>query len=217
MSSCVVSMHSVMRYAGGVVRHAAADNAFETSDAGSRPVEQDSDQALIASSLDRNERSFARLIERYESGAASVLWHFTRDPAVLDELVQDTFVEVYFSLGRFRAGAPFLPWLRAIATRVGYGYWRRQRRESARRGALDVWHRESPPPSAPHEARELAEYVYGLLALLGPKDRLVLTLQYFEGCTMQEIAKRMGWSVSLVKVRAFRARKRLRTLLPEKE
>lgn len=67
------------------------------------------------------------------------------------------------------------------------------------------------------EPSDTAEYVYRVLELLDPKDRLVLTLQYFEGCSTREIAERMGWTLSLVKVRAFRARRKLRALLLEAE
>ena len=45
--------------------------------------------------------------------------------------------------------------------------------------------------------------------------RLILTLQYFEECDTREIASRTGWSRTLVKVRAFRARRKLKALLTE--
>ena len=175
-------------------------------------ADADSDAALIRASVSNDEHSFARLIERYEGAVTGVLWHFTRDRLVLEELVQDTFVEAYFSLRRFRQDAPFFPWLRIIATRVGYRYWRQRRRDRDREALL----LQQPQPCA-QEPSDTAEYVYRMLELLAPKDRLVLTLQYFEGCGTREIAERMGWSLALVKVRAFRARKRLRALLLEME
>jgi len=175
-------------------------------------VEQDSDQALIRACLSQDGEQFAELVRRYESAVAGILWRFTRNPQVLEELAQDTFVEVYFSLRRFRSDAPFFPWLRAIATRVGYRYWRSQRREAERRARASEYLR--PEPKDPSDT---AEYVYHVLESLPPKDRLVLTLHYFEGCSTKEIAARMGWTATLVTVRAFRARKRLRALLSETE
>jgi len=178
---------------------------------------EDSDQALIASCLSDNGKAFRKLVERYEGAVARVLWHFTRDRRVLDELVQDTFVEAYFSLRRFRRGAPFMPWIRVIATRVGYRSWRRNRRERDRDSALAAWRLHVRDEVAPPVPSEAAERVFGVLELLEPKDRLVLTLQYFEGCSTSEIAERMGWGLSRVKVRALRARRKLRALLEEAE
>ena len=62
---------------------------------------------------------------------------------------------------------------------------------------------------------EAAERLYGLLGQLPPQERVVLTLYYFEECGTREIAERMGWSRSLVKVRAHRARKKLRKLMEQ--
>lgn len=187
------------------------DKLQERNGAGSG-LDEHSDQALIRACLSQDENSFAELVGRYEGAVTSILWHFTRDRLVLEELVQDTFIEVHFSLHRFRKGAPFFPWLRAIATRVGYRYWRRRRRDSDRRSLAAEGLRAEP--RGPSDA---AEHVYSVLELLNPKDRLVLTLQYFEGCNTKEIAERMGWTLSLVKVRAFRARRKLRKLLLEAE
>jgi RNA polymerase sigma-70 factor (ECF subfamily) len=176
------------------------------------PADAHSDEALIRACLSRDPDSFAGLVERYEAAVTGILWHFTRDRLVLEELVQDTFVEAYFSLRRFRKGAPFLPWLRTITTRVGYRHWRRRRRDLNREAMLAERKRAHS-----REPSDTAEYVYRVLELLDPKDRLVLTLQYFEGCSTREIADRMGWTLSMVKVRAFRARRRLRTLLLQAE
>ena len=175
------------------------------------PAENDdSDQALIRATLRNSDQSFAKLVARYESAVAGILWHFTRDRLVLEELVQDAFVEAYFSLNRFHEGAPFFPWLRTITTRVGYKHWRLLRRERLRTQLREHEMRSEPTTKTPSD---VAEYVFRTLEQLGSKDRLVLTLQYFEGCSVAEIAERMGWSQTLVKVRAFRARARLRTLL----
>ena len=178
---------------------------------------EDSDQALVHDTLSRNRNSFAHLVERYERAVTGILWHFTRDPLVLQELVQDTFVEAYFSLRRFHKEAPFFPWLRVIATRVGYRSWRRVRRDRNRQAKLDAWRRTTPDRAAVQTPSDTAEYVFRVLESLDPKDRLVLTLQYFEGCAVNEIAQRTGWTLSAVKVRAFRARKRLQGLLSELE
>jgi RNA polymerase sigma-70 factor, ECF subfamily len=138
---------------------------------------------------------------------------FTRDPRLLEELVQDVFVEAYFSLGGYRGDAPFEHWLQRIATRVGYRYWTRRRREPA---TVDV-HLHEPEVEVSDSARESREEVAVALEQLAPRDRLVLTLLYLESRSVAEAADLAGWSETMVKVQAHRARKRLRKLLETKE
>jgi hypothetical protein len=67
--------------------------------------------------------AYRRLIERHQEHVGRILWRFSRDRLVHEELVQDVFVEAYMSLSSYRAKAPFAHWLSRIATRVGYRYW----------------------------------------------------------------------------------------------
>jgi RNA polymerase sigma-70 factor (ECF subfamily) len=180
------------------------------------------DRRDIVASLDGDEAAYERLVRRYEQYIAAQMWRFTRDRRVLDELVQEVFVEAYVSLANYKGRAPFLHWLRRIATRAGYRYWKQETRERAHRDLLaerkaDVLAAQAGvlaarAESSPHEA---GEYLYALLGQLAPQERLVLTLLYFEECDTTEIARRMGWTRTLVKVRAYRARKRLKTLLEQ--
>jgi RNA polymerase sigma-70 factor (ECF subfamily) len=173
------------------------------------------DQMDIAASLGGNGNGYGRLVRRYQDKVAAQMWRFTRDEVILDQLVQDVFVEAYLSLRGFRGQAPFLHWLRRVATRVGYRYWKsralaREREEALTEAAL---HRAVLPENlAPSEAAEL---LYRLFEKLPPPDRLVLTLYYFEDCDLAEISARAGWTRTLVKVRLHRARKRLKALLNE--
>jgi RNA polymerase sigma-70 factor (ECF subfamily) len=196
-------------FSGAPLPHAYASECLHEN---AEDPEKLSDQELIESASRGANDSFARLVERYQAAVAATLWRFTRDKLVLEELVQDTFVEVYLSLRSFRKGAPFFPWLRTVATRVGYRHWRVLRREAERR---ELAARHRLPESA--NASETADYVFAVLEHLAPEDRLVLTLQYFDGCSIKEIAERMGWSATLVKVRSFRARQKLRNILTKAE
>ncbi len=177
-------------------------------------VVSDEDGQDIRQSLLGDEEAYARIIGRYQPQIAAQMWRFSRDTAVVEELVQEAFVEAYLSLGKFKGRAPLLHWLRKIATRVGYRFWRKRTREQERREAL-AWHGEEAMPPADTSPSEAGEYLHVLLAQLPAEDRLVLTLHYFEGCDTREIAERVGWTRSLVKVRAFRARKKLKALLEE--
>jgi RNA polymerase sigma-70 factor (ECF subfamily) len=128
-------------------------------------------------------------------------------------LVHDVFVEAYFALAGYRCRAPLLHWLKRIATRVGYRYWKQRRQRQERQVPwTDNLGDDMAAPDSTDAARDAAELVHRLLAQLAPRDRLVLTLMYLEECTVAEISQLTGWSEVLVKVQAHRARQRLRKL-----
>lgn len=167
----------------------------------------------INAALAGDENAYARLVRRYQPLVFRQMFRFTRERMVLDELVQEVFVEAYFSLKSYRAKAPFLHWLRRIATRVGYRHWKRTARQ---RRVDDAAREAAPAPSARlEEPSDAAALVFGYLERLAPPDRLVLTLLYLDECDNDEIAVRMGWSRTLVRVRAHRARNRLKKMLED--
>ena len=65
-------------------------------------------------------------------------------------------------------------------------------------------------------AAEAGELVHAVLAQLPPRDRLVLTLLYLDECSVAEAAQLSGWSKAMVKVQAHRARKKLKSLIEER-
>lgn len=179
----------------------------------SRAQAMDEDGADVDATLGGDGEAFARIVRRHQDTIARQLHRFTRDRARLEELVQDVFVEAYGGLAGWRREAPLLHWLRRIAVRVGYRSWTdRARRDDP----LDEQAaRQLPaPPDRDAEVREAAEYVDVLLRKLAPRDRLVLTLLSVDGCSVAEAADLTGWTRSMVKVQAHRARKRLAALLP---
>jgi len=142
------------------------------------------------------------------------MWRFSRNPGVHEELVQDVFVEAYMSLGGYRQKAPFGHWLAKIATRVGYRYWRsRDRRRQSETFSLQEWDQLADSSVEQMDPSVAGELVHALLARLGPRDRLVLTLRYLDGCDVAETARRTGWTKSMVKVQSLRARRRMEKLL----
>ncbi len=174
----------------------------------------------IEATLNGDGDAYARLIERYQARIGARMWHFTRDRGHTEELVQDVFVAAYTSLPRFKGQAPFEHWLNRIATRVGYAYWRKRDRLNAQ-GTVNSSYDfvdTAAAPDAPNNGmtpQRAADLVHGQLAQLPPRDRLVLTLMYLEGSSVKQTAAATGWSASMVKVQAFRPRKKLKRLLEQ--
>ena len=172
------------------------------------------DAAEIAATLAGDRAAFGRLVTRHQQDVANYLWRFTRQRGEWEELVQDVFVEAYLSLRTFRGAAPLQHWLKRIATRVGYRYWRgRAKRRAQHAGQREALESLATATARPFAATEAAETVHALLAQLPPRDRLVLTLLYLEECSVEQIAALTGWSRTMTKVQAFRARGKLKRLM----
>lgn len=167
----------------------------------------------IRRSLAGDGQAYRRIVERYQNEIANRLRRFARDPRILQELVQDTFVDAYFSLSRFRGDAPLIHWLHRIAVRKGYRYWKAKKSSAAVLDVAEVHiaaEQKQPGDHVDSEAIELA------LARLSARDRLVVTLMYLEDRSVEETATLTGWSRTMVKVQAFRARGKLKKIMQER-
>ena len=184
--------------------------------AASSPTADPIDWADVQASLGGDHDAYARLVRRYQQTIGVTMWRFTRQRQLWEELVHDVFVEAYLGLNGYQGRAPFSHWLRRIATRVGYRFWKRRRRQERERPLDEAADAAVARDDAADAQRQAAEVVHELLARLAPRDRLVMTLMYLEQCTVAQIAELTGWSESLVKVQAFRARRRLRRLCETK-
>lgn len=177
------------------------------------PSAKEVDAADIKASLNGDESAYARIMSRYQETITTQMWRFTRDRNDLEELVHDVFVQAYLSLKKFRGDAPFIHWLRRVATFTGYKYWEKKSKHDERHTDIsELYHLASnnPEDQKPDEA---AEILFKMLERLKPKDRLILTLHYFDGYDMQEVADQLGWNRTIVKVRAHRARNKLKDMM----
>lgn len=169
----------------------------------------DVDSRDVAASRQGDGEAYRRIVRRHQAAIARRMRRFACPASDLEDLVQEVFVQTYFSLGKFSGRAPFEHWLNRIATRIGYRAWKRQ--HSARPSvALDAGVAQAAPQAQENEAAEILQQV---MWQLSPRDRLVLTLLYLEDRSIAEAAQLAGWSRTMVKVQAFRARARLRKLL----
>lgn len=167
----------------------------------------------VESCRDGNTEAYRRLVDRYQQRIARMMWRFARDPETHEDLVQEVFIEAFQSLPTFKARAPFEHWLARIATHVGYRHWRMQaRRSEIEVVPLEDWHELTAGEPEEMDTEKVAELLYSLIRQLPPRDRLVMTLRYIEDRSVEEAAQLTGWSVSMVKVQAWRARKKLEKL-----
>lgn len=162
--------------------------------------------SLIAACRRGDEEAFALLVRRHEKRVFRLAGRFFRQREEVEDVAQQTFLAVWQKLDTYRARAPFEHWLTRVCLNCCYERLRKKQ------PAAEPLHEDHAASSSEPTARLEVER---LLQTLPPADRFVLLLMHGEGWSVAEIAERLGWSRANVKVRAHRARKKLRQLLAE--
>ena len=131
------------------------------------------------------------------------------------------FIKVFQKLAQFSGKVPLEHWVSRIAvnTCLNQIQWEKIRPE-LRHADLSVEEQAvienlttSSDELAPDQRFASRQLVEHLLAALKPVERLAIDLLYFQGCSVEEIRKITGWSAALIKVRAFRARQKMKEYL----
>lgn len=168
----------------------------------------------IRQTIEGDEDAFKRIVERYQQKISLMMWRFSRDLLIHEELVQDVFVQAYMSIRSFKQKSPFSHWLCRIATNVGYQYWKERAKQTSRKTvSLQDWDKDIATAAANSDSAKSAEILENLLDQLSPRDRLIITLRYIEEYSIEETTDLTGWSNSMVKVQSWRAKKRLKKLV----
>jgi len=175
---------------------------------------------LIAAVLKGDTASFEPLIEKFSPRVFATARRYARRDSEVEDIVQEVWLKAFQKLGSFRGEAPFEHWLMRLTVRTCYDFLRghQRNRETAfseltepETDWLDRFVNE--PESADDHADAARQLIERVLEKLSPAARLVITLLEIEDRSVKEISQITGWSVSLVKVRAFRARAEMRKIL----
>jgi RNA polymerase sigma-70 factor (ECF subfamily) len=175
---------------------------------------------LIAAVLRGDPESFEPLVRKYSPRLFAMARRYARRESEAEDIVQEVWLKAFQKLRSFRGDAPFEHWLMRLAVRTCYDFLRahRRNREDAC-GELpeqaEAWLEgfARNPAAADEKSGAARQLVQRLLEELSPPARLVITLLEIEERPVKEIARLTGWSVPLVKVRAFRARAEMRKVL----
>jgi len=172
---------------------------------------QDEDADLVRAVIAGDDEAFAELVRRHKGAILRSAARFARNHAELEDLGQETFLRAYRDLRSFRGEAPFGHWLSRITVRVCYDALRNRRREE-KDVSLDALAAPVADPSTENgpSAQQARLILDRAMSRLKPEDRLVITLFELEDRSVREVAEMTGWSETLVKVRAFRARAALK-------
>lgn len=183
-------------------------------------LEQALDLDLARQAQAGDESAFAEIMRRYSPRVFSVASRFFRQRSLVEEAAQEVFLKAYTQLGSFEGRGSFEGWLTRIATNTCLNMLRSSKRRpefsvSDLTGDEQAWLERQSASDGPEQvsvenslvAADLADR---LLAVLPPEDQQALLLIDGEEASIKEVAEATGWSESKVKVRAFRARRKLR-------
>jgi RNA polymerase sigma factor (sigma-70 family) len=140
-----------------------------------------------------------------------------------EDLAQEVFLKMFTRIEQYQGAVPFTHWVSRIAVTTCIDQLRAQKRRPEFRWA-DLSENEaevldavmtSENEVAANDAMAAHELVHKLLGQLKPDDQLVVRMLDLEQKTIAEIAQLTGWNQSLIKVRAFRARRKLRKLFQQ--
>ena len=182
-------------------------------------MEREDDVQLIHAVLSGDDTAFGILVEKYQKSVHALVWQKIGDFQYAEEITQDTFLLAYQNLSTLREPSQFLRWVFVIAKRLCLKWLRKQKSAKQLQSLEDTPMEEVAESTYTHYVSEQREteatehrskIVKKLLEKLPEGERTVVVLHYLGEMTMKEIGKFLGVSVETVKVRLYRARKRLR-------
>lgn len=194
------------------------------------PAAPDGDLPLVERARAGDQHAFALLVHKYQRRIERLIARMVRDPDLVQDIAQETFLRAYRALHQFRGDAQFYTWLYRIAVNTA-----KKALLEAKRNPL-IYESAAAPTSADEEtfrpeqepmsaetpeaelaAREVAAAVQAAVAALPEDLREALLLREIEGLSYEEIAAAMGTPIGTVRSRIFRAREavsaRVRPLL----
>jgi len=169
------------------------------------------DRELIVRAQDGDESAQEAIVKSFSPMVFRLISRFFRSREDVEDLAQDVFLKLFARIDQVRPDENFSGWLARVTVNTCYDELRKTRR---RKSAMETYgpqpfHEPSVAPPEPdsHGKARVA------LQSLDPKLRIPLILKEVEEMSVEEIARTMGLTQTNVKVRLFRARKKLANIL----
>jgi RNA polymerase sigma-70 factor (ECF subfamily) len=154
-------------------------------------------------------QAFGLLVERYERGVLAAVMPAVRDAHVAQDVTQDVFVQCYLKLATLRTTSRFGYWLLTVARREAVRAARQRRRRTGMQ-LVDAAAATATAPDNGRLFRDERERLLECVQRLPAHERLAVTMRFFDGRSVQEIADITGNPVGTVTKRLSRAIERLR-------
>jgi RNA polymerase sigma-70 factor, ECF subfamily len=175
------------------------------------------DQELIERARTGDAAAFNQIVLAYRKRILGTISRLIGRPEDVEDVGQEVFVRLYYSLDQLRTADVFEPWLYRLTVNASYDYLRRAKRRSESRMAdlseQQVMKADSLAGGRQQDEErqkgQTREFVSALFEHVSEEDRLLLTLKEVEGLTLKELEEIYKVSENALKVRLFRARQRV--------
>ena len=175
------------------------------------------DYELIKRARDGDGAAFNELVRAYRRRILGTIARLISHPEDVEDVGQEVFLRLYFSLDQLRSAEVFEPWLYRLTANAAYDYLRKRRRRMESRMA-DLSEQQvmladaqagGRVDSEDSERKRIRETVDSLLDAVSEEDRVLLTLKEVEGLSLKELGTIYHVNENALKVRLFRARQRV--------
>lgn len=193
---------------------------------GSLPVENLDDRELVRRAQKGSQEAYEVLIQRHQHRVFAVARGIVKRQEDVEDIAQQVFVKAYFSLKRFDQRAAFSTWLYKITVNECWDLLRKRKvrplvyeADLSEEQSREYSATENLQASGPDASERLAakEEVFRLLSQLEERDRLMLIMKEVEGFSVEEIGDVLDLNANTVKVRLFRARRKIVGLARKKD
>jgi len=173
---------------------------------------------LVRRAQARDELAFREIVERYQAKVYSIIFGILRNRNDAEDIAQQVFAKVYFSMGNFDFRSSLLTWIYKITVNECYDYLRKKRvrklvyeSDFSEEESLLMQNSEAAMDHRPAADTQLAQrdFVLKLLAKVSEEDRKLMLLKEVEGHSVEELAQMTGMNENTIKVKLFRARQKL--------
>jgi len=172
---------------------------------------------LIERARGGDDGAFNQVVQTYRKRILGTIARLIRRPEDVEDVGQEVFLRLYFSLDQLKTPEVFEPWLYRLTVNAAYDYLRRQRRRPESRMS-DLSEQQVVMADAVAGGKQNAEDVRrtkiretvdALLGTISEEDRILLMLKEVEGLSLKELEKVYQVNENALKVRLFRARQRV--------
>lgn len=177
------------------------------------------DQHYIDLIINGDTNAFNVLVESYKDLVFTLTLRMLKNREEAEEVSQDTFIKVYKSLKRFKGDSKFSTWIYKIAYNTSLDRLKKNKKH-LKDVAIDEFTEnqlKTIDNALDHlEKKEREQAIQDCIALLPSDDSFLLTLYYFDEQTLEEISKTMELTPNNIKVKLFRSRKKLASILKQR-
>ncbi len=163
--------------------------------------------ALVRRVQARDEMAFREIVERYQSKVFSIIYGILRNRNDAEDISQQVFAKVYFSIRNFDFRSSLLTWIYKIAVNECYDYLRKKREEDAKRMEASEPAVDASVPADTRLAQR--DLIVKLLSKVSEEERSLILMKEVEGHSVEELAEMTGLNENTIKVKLFRTRQKL--------